>query len=102
MKKFIGILSLVCFIAFASHAQTPQTTAPAAKKEASVSKTDDKTATPACCSKANKACCKNTSSAKNCTPEQKAECAKAGAEAKVEKAEVKPSSSKVQVAPDSK
>ena len=102
MKKFIGILSLVCFIAFASHAQTPQATAPAAKKEASVSKTDDKTATPACCSKANKACCKNTSSAKNCTPEQKSVCANAGAVSKVVKPLLNPSSSKVQVAPDSK
>ncbi|HRH65270.1 MAG TPA: hypothetical protein PLU53_03150 [Bacteroidia bacterium] len=102
MKNFLAILSLVCFVAFASHAQTPQTKSADAKKEVSVSKTDDKAATPACCSKANKACCKNNSSAKNCTPEQKADCAKAGAEAKVEKAAVKGESSKMQVAPESK
>ena len=45
MKKFLAILSLVCFVAFASHAQTPQPTAPAAKKEVSVAKSDESTAT---------------------------------------------------------
>lgn len=80
MKKFLAILSLVCFVALTTHAQDPQTGSQDTKKEVSVTKADGKTETPACCQKANKACCKNNSAGKNCTPEQKAECMKTGAE----------------------
>lgn len=78
MKKLLALLSLVAFLAVGVNAQDPKaTTAPEAKKETTEVKADAK-ATPSCCMKANKACCKSSSS-KNCTAEQKAACAKAGA-----------------------
>ena len=80
MKKLVALLSLVAFFAINVNAQKPQA-APTAetKKEVSAVKADSKTtAVPACCAKANPACCKNAGT-KNCTAEQKAACAKAGA-----------------------
>ena len=73
---------------FVSTAQTPKTSAPEAKKETSVAKSEVKSELLFAVQKQTKHVCKNNTAAK--TPEQKAECAKAGAhEAKVEKAEVK-------------
>jgi hypothetical protein len=75
MKKLFALLSLTAFLAVAVNAQTTES-APAAKKE-TVAKSESKT--PACCAKANPACCKNNKMAsKECTPEQRAACAKAG------------------------
>jgi hypothetical protein len=77
MKKILALLALVCFVALTSNAQTAQSAD--TKKETTVAKSDSP-AMPACCAKANKACCKNNTAGKACTGEQKAECAKAGAE----------------------
>lgn len=68
MKKLIALFSMVAFFAAVSVAQTPAAKADA-KPEATKS---------SCCMKANTSCCKNNKDAKACTPEQKAECAKAG------------------------
>jgi hypothetical protein len=76
MKKLLALLSLTAFLAVAVNAQTQTTPAP--KKE-TVAKSESKPAS--CCMKANASCCKNSSSAtsaKACTPQQKADCAKAG------------------------
>ena len=77
MKKLFALLSLTAFLAVSVNAQTTQESAPAAKKE-TVAKSDSK-APASCCMKANPSCCKSNKEAKACTPEQKAECAKAGA-----------------------
>lgn len=77
MKKLLALLSLTAFLAVSVNAQTTQEANPAAKKE-TVAKSDSK-APAACCMKANPSCCKNNKDSKACTPEQRAECAKAGA-----------------------
>lgn len=81
MKKLFALLSLVAFLAVSVNAQTPKAAPTETKKETAVAKTDDKApaAKMSCCTKANAACCKNNKEAKNCTAEQKAACAKAGA-----------------------
>lgn len=78
MKKILAILSVTAFLAVSVNAQTPQS-APAAKKE-TIEKAEAK-GTPACCTKANASCCKNSKDAKAaaCTPEKKAACEKAAA-----------------------
>lgn len=75
MKKLIALFSLVAFFTV-SFAQTP-----APKAETAKATTEVKADAPkaACCTKANASCCKNNKeTAKACTPEQKAACAKTG------------------------
>jgi hypothetical protein len=87
MKKIVALLSLTAFLAVAAHAQTSKSTAPLPKKETTEAKDDTKAksaSTHSCCMKStaasSSACCKDMKDAKNCTPEQKAACAKAGKE----------------------
>ncbi len=85
MKKLLALLSLTAFLAVSVNAQTIKSGAPQTKKEVTVVKADVKApAVQASSSKANAACCKNKD-AKNCTAEQKAECAKACAKSGKEK-----------------
>jgi hypothetical protein len=78
MKKLFALLSVVAFLAVNVNAQT---TAPAATDTKKEVKSDEKASGASCCMKPNKSCCKNSKEAmKNCTPEQKAACAKSGKE----------------------
>lgn len=84
MKKLIALLSLSTFLAVGVYAQSEKVTSQEAKKETTEVTSGVKDAAKAksasCCAKPNKACCMNNKDAKNCTPEQKAACAKAGKE----------------------
>ena len=79
MKKLVALLSIVCFIAFVSNAQTPSA-APKAQKE-TVEKSADTKATSSGCSHSGMKCCssKNGAAMKDCTPAQKAACEKTAA-----------------------
>ncbi len=86
MKKILVILSLVAFVGVnVSVAQTPAAAAKETKKEAVV-KSDAKPA-HSCCSKSSSMKNCSADQAKNCTPAQKAECAKAAANGDKAKAE---------------
>jgi hypothetical protein len=86
MKKLFALLSVTAFLAVSAHAQSYQTTQEVKKDVTEVKsdvKSDAKTDVNSNTTKTKAAhsCCKSGSKmAKDCTPAQKAACAKAGME----------------------
>jgi len=83
MKKIFVTLSLICFVAFVSNAQTSPTTAKASTKEVKA-ETKDASATTSTEAKKSGCCHKNMSSAE-CKKAMKNCGDKAGTDAKAEK-----------------